>query len=260
MSHLQITAVDTEGRRVHGPITALLTPAQGSARRASGPNPLAIAGLATGPSIPFRCQVSAPGYCTVGRLVNVGANVQLETFVLPVDADKVVGTIFPGHVSLPRDVQTLVSPERYEAISDEERAGLLNITTKLRAEGLLSSVSGVYIPKRDRIIAWVSPMLWETVSTSPKFKEVSGSLHQAPEGWFSAKSFKTGEPAGNLQVTFFRRGVEWMADIDIDDAGGFAHTFQVVRNAVTRETTHPYNIHEILRMQGLDPGYSLSPL
>ena len=47
-----------------------------------------------------------------------------------------------------------------------------------------------------------------------------------------------------------------MADIDIDDASGIEHVFQVLRNAITGKPTHPYYIHDILvRFQEIDPGY-----
>ena len=47
-----------------------------------------------------------------------------------------------------------------------------------------------------------------------------------------------------------------VADIDIDDAAGLEHLFQVVRNAITGRPTHPFNIHEILVFhQKIDPGY-----
>jgi len=46
-------------------------------------------------------------------------------------------------------------------------------------------------------------------------------------------------------------------DMDIDDAQGFDHIFQVVGN-LFGGPTHPYNIHEILfASQELDPGYRL---
>ena len=49
-----------------------------------------------------------------------------------------------------------------------------------------------------------------------------------------------------------------MADIDIDDANGVEHLFQVLRNAITGRPTHPYEIHELLvSYQKLDPGYTL---
>jgi hypothetical protein len=61
-----------------------------------------------------------------------------------------------------------------------------------------------------------------------------------------------------LQLTFFVKGDEWVADIDIDDAGGLEHVFQVLRNKLSGRPTHPYNIHEILvKFQQLDPGYRL---
>jgi len=46
-------------------------------------------------------------------------------------------------------------------------------------------------------------------------------------------------------------------DMDIDDAGGFDHVFQVIGN-VFSGGTHPYNIHQILiASQELDPLYQL---
>jgi hypothetical protein len=49
-----------------------------------------------------------------------------------------------------------------------------------------------------------------------------------------------------------------VADIDIDDAAGLEHVFQVVRNALSGRPTHPYDIHEILlAYQEIDPGYNL---
>jgi hypothetical protein len=45
-------------------------------------------------------------------------------------------------------------------------------------------------------------------------------------------------------------------DVDIDDAAGLGHVFQVLRNTLTGRPTHPYDIHEILvSYQQLDPGY-----
>jgi hypothetical protein len=53
------------------------------------------------------------------------------------------------------------------------------------------------------------------------------------------------------------KGDECLADIDIDEAGGFEHIFEVVQHAVTSDPTHPYDVHEILVFrQKIDPGYS----
>jgi hypothetical protein len=53
------------------------------------------------------------------------------------------------------------------------------------------------------------------------------------------------------------KGNNCVADIDIDDAAGLEHVFQVLRNKLSGKPTHPYNIHEILvGFQHLDPGYT----
>jgi hypothetical protein len=89
------------------------------------------------------------------------------------------------------------------------------------------------------------------------FHKVSGSLHKPPPGFVDAESFKTSDKYGNLQLTFFTNGEAFKADIDIDDAGGLEHVFQVLRNKLSGNPTHPYNIHEILvGHQHLDPGYT----
>jgi hypothetical protein len=76
----------------------------------------------------------------------------------------------------------------------------------------------------------------------------------------AAGSFKTGDLFGNLQVTLFQNDAQCRADIDIDDAAGLGHVFQVARNHLTGEPTHPYNIQQILiAHQHLDPGYRLVP-
>jgi hypothetical protein len=92
------------------------------------------------------------------------------------------------------------------------------------------------------------------------FHEVSGKLHTPPPGFVAADSFKTLERYGNLQITFFCKPetLEFLADVDIDDAQGIEHVFQVVRNRLSGGETHPYDIHEILlQHQRLDPGYRL---
>jgi len=98
------------------------------------------------------------------------------------------------------------------------------------------------------------------VQNSPLFHNVSAELHDPVPGYTITDSFKTFDHYGNLQLTFQRRGVagdDYVADVDIDDAQGIEHLFQVLRNTVTGPT-NPYDIHDILVMdQRLDPGYSL---
>ena len=76
-----------------------------------------------------------------------------------------------------------------------------------------------------------------------------------------AKSFKTRDRYGNLQLTFFASTTAPLAfklDADIDDAGGIEHAFQVLDHWMTHGETHPFDIHEILTFyQRLDTGYEL---
>jgi hypothetical protein len=114
----------------------------------------------------------------------------------------------------------------------------------------------------DRFFAFVDKELREQVKHSVNaglFHSVPEILHHLPDefvGFDHAGSFKTDDHFGNLQLTFFTKGMEWVADIDIDDAGGLGHIFQVIKNHFTNQPTHPYNIHEILMAhQHLDAGY-----
>lgn len=87
-----------------------------------------------------------------------------------------------------------------------------------------------------------------------------GSLHEPPDGMVPAGSYKTSDAFGNLQVTLFQSSTDCRADVDIDDAAELGHVFQVARNHVTRQPTHPFNIQQILiAHQHLDPGYRLVP-
>jgi hypothetical protein len=104
----------------------------------------------------------------------------------------------------------------------------------------------------DRVFADVQVGLRDLVKsavTNGKFYAAPDRLHQPPPGFVSAGSFKTFDEYGNLQLSFFASGaapLTFKVDADIDDAAGLGHTFQVIRNFVTRGTTHPYDIHQIL--------------
>jgi hypothetical protein len=176
----------------------------------------------------------------------------------------------------------------YDAIMVDniKLAGLHNIACKTTATvfadgtNVLSLVKELRVVRGDRFFAFVERGLREETLNSISsglFHKVSGSLHKLPpefetfeptdtglapadsSGFKPADSFKTNDHFGNLQLTFFRRGDEFVADIDIDDAAGIEHVFQVLHNHFTGEPTHPYNIHEILvAHQHLDPKYTFN--
>jgi hypothetical protein len=158
----------------------------------------------------------------------------------------------------------------YEGLPDSSRAGLLNIFAKLEhtqldgGGGVADHVAGLYRVRGDRVFADVGVPLRDLVKNevvSGRFSKVSGSLHTPPPGFHDAGSFKTNDPFGNLQITFFASDgapLAFKADIDIDDAQGLAHGFQVLRNWVCDVATHPFDIYQILVYhQGIVPAYAL---
>jgi hypothetical protein len=198
--------------------------------------------------------------------------------VFPVDPVKVRSVRFPPFADLAKWLQATLGRSRdvlgfagakgaalYGKLDDTRRAGLLNIAAKSQATPLANGktvseyIRRLLIVSGDRIHAAVPNELVVEVSHAASaglFHAVDGSLHKPPEGFALGDSFKTEDHYGNLQVTFFSRGDEHIADIDIDDAAGLEHVFQVVGHAVTGRPTHPYDIHEILvQHQQLDPGY-----
>lgn len=160
------------------------------------------------------------------------------------------------------------SPVSYDELGAEplRRAGLLNLHAKMQAQRVggkpaFESVRRIEAVEQDRIFAWVGKDLLDraeadTQSLSP----ADGSLHSFRDFKF-LRSFKSFERTGNVQFTFFRGqgGPEGtlLCDCDIDDHQGIAHAFDVIGHRLTGEETHPYDIHQVLWTQGIDPGYRL---
>lgn len=203
--------------------------------------------------------------------------------MFPVNPKKVMGVTFPKYNKLPNDGQTLLGKSDkvlafegktgealYDALENEnlKRAGLLNILAKTNVTRLsngrtvLSYLQDLRELRGDRFFVVTSKELREETKNSIAdglFHEADQSLHHLPaqfSGFTPAGSFKTGDRYGNLQLTFFMKGDECVADIDIDDASGLEHFFQVLNNMLPGNSTHPYTIHQILiAFQKIDPGY-----
>ncbi len=162
------------------------------------------------------------------------------------------------------------SAEAWNGLNNEPRGGLLNLYCKMNATQLAGErpvtdfVQKVerFLPAR--IFTRVDPNLINLVrGAAQTFHAVPGALHSFDPPWQPTvpdNSWKTFDPAGNIQLTFATDGNNnFLADIDIDDHQGIQHAFDVIQHKVTGKDTHPYDIHEILIFfQHLDPGYTFA--
>ncbi len=246
-------------------------------------NEIIVAGLSRFPNGHYSLEIDAHSYQTVSQFVNIGPSGATEVeFVLPVDPARVTSVRFPRYSLLAADAQKVLEASTdvlgfekksgeslYNAMDDIRRAGFLNLVTKASSTRLengktvLSYIGPLTEVRGDRFFASIqSDLISETRHSVANtiFHPVDEALHEPPPGFEPAGSYKTSDHYGNLQLSFFSGPSERFAlDMDIDDAQGLDHIFQVIRNFVTGQPTHPYNIHEILvQFQKLDPGYRLN--
>ncbi len=281
---LNFNLTDVSGARIREDINVELrhiTTGRQLRARLKGGRSTSIVNLPSQPDSVYSVLIDPPSYLPVSQFVAVkpsGTTVLDLTF--PVDPRKVKQLKPATFATLSDDAKrvleasdgVLLFEEKtgaalYGALDDVRRAGLLNIFAKTRAttfasgRHVLSFVMKLLEIRGDRFFATVQRELREEAKNAVHaglFVEAPELLHHPPEGFEQAGSYKTADHYGNLQLSFFARGDEWRADIDIDDASGLAHAFQVLRNALTDRPTHPYDIHEILvHYQRLDPGYLL---
>jgi len=158
----------------------------------------------------------------------------------------------------------------YDALGDEETAGLLNLYAKMAMTGLPDHqtawdyVTDLYRIRPDRIFANVKVDFRDAVKAAEQinlFNAAPDNQHTPPPSYTRAGSFKSRDRAGNLQLTFFASAaapINFKIDADIDDANGLGHVFQVLSHWLTGSDTHPYDIHEILEYdQRLELPYDL---
>ncbi len=206
---------------------------------------------------------------------------------VPVDPSKVVSISGPDFKQLTPAAQNILNgaqcpsfarvdgsfvtgSELYTQLDNRPlfKACFLNIVAKSAATPLpggstcLDRYLGLLSIAQDRLFLQTTAALVEEASHSSLFHPVSELLHTPLPGYHKVASFKTFDHYGNLQLTFQRRGDvgnDYVVDVDIDDAQGIEHLFQVVRNAVAGPT-NPYNIHDILLQQNpkVDPEYQFT--
>ena len=247
-------------------------------------SPFLVPALIGPPNNRYKIQIDAPGYRPAGFFTSAQEVDSPESRVvfMAVDPSKVVRVGFPDFEKIPAEAQSLLSrsddvlgfqnkigSELYKNLGDLRCAGFLNIVAKSRRTRLSNGrtvlsyfgeeVSKLREVRRDRFFAEVPKELREETKNSVAddiFHDAPGLLHRPPDGFKAAGSFKTADRAGNLQLSFFAKGDNFVVDVDIDDSSGFAHVFQLIQNI--GGSTHPYNIHQILvRAQEIDPEYRL---
>jgi hypothetical protein len=277
---LNLSVVDVYGEMVDEPIDIFLrhqTLSENLAVRDQKPaRTMEIRGLRQSPQGRYRIEVDGPSYLAVSWFINIPSGEPGNLSVtLPVNKDRVVDIHFPAFAALDDDVKRVLDAstiggqsgrQLYDGFDAVRRAGFLNLVTKAghtRLPGnktVLSHLTSITEQRGDRLFALINGALHSevvTCVTDSLFHKVDNTLHQPPAGFHPVDSYKTLDHYGNLQLTFSQNSdQQWSVDMDIDDAQGFEHIFQVVHNGITRQPTHPYNIHEILvEFQELDPGY-----
>lgn len=223
-----------------------------------------------GPGTLYQVTVGARhfrSYSFFQRMVAGGKNTPSDGRVLLVaDVKKVKGITAPSFGELAEGARRMAgSQQHYDGLSHMEKACLLNIAAKARhatAAGCLRHVGRALKVEQDRCFCEVSASMPGFLQRSEMFKTVDSSLHKPLEGYTRQESFKSRDAHANLQVTLMRKGAtdEWAADIDIDEASGIEHGFEVIRNRVTHGKTNPYQVRELLLLaewqeRTLDPGY-----
>ena len=251
------------------------------ARNVDASKKITITDLRSGPEGLYRIEIDPPSFLPVNRFVTIPAGRAGElTVTCPVDPNKVIRASFPSYESLPDDSTRVLEASGavlgfpgksgaalYGAMDDLRKAGMMNVLAKSArtrypsGNSVVDYLTALREVRQDRFFANVSQALRDETKNSVAtgfFRPVSASQHTPPEGFTTGGSFKTLDSYGNLQLTFWQKAGEWVADIDIDDAAGLEHLFQVVRNTLSGRPTHPYDIHEILiAYQEIDPKYDL---
>jgi hypothetical protein len=224
-----------------------------------------------GPGTLYQVRIDAPNYRPYGffqRMVADAKNSPSDGRVLLVtDVRRVKGITAPPFHRLSANARRVArDAAAYDSLHPMLKACLLNVCAKAAhaSSGRCLKLIGPALSlQRDRCFCQVDPALPAFLQRSALFRTVNGSLHQPLEGYLRQESYKTLDPHANLQITLMHNPQtnQWAADIDIDEAAGFSHGFEVIRNRLTGGRTNPYQVRELLLLadwqeRTLDPGYT----
>lgn len=165
-----------------------------------------------------------------------------------------------------RDLVGLNGAALYSAMGPLRKAAMLNLITKARhatAGGAFRFLEGqtLLVLRQDRCFTTIHPGIEAFLSESKKFKSAPGLLHKPLPGYERRASFKSRDDHANLQISLMRETAtgRMAADVDIDEAAGIEHGFEVIRNRF-KGRTNPYLVRDLLILSEpeemtLDPGY-----
>jgi hypothetical protein len=232
----------------------------------------------------YRVLLMPTNYRTIQFFLRIMENeiTTRKPVIFPVDPAKVVNITAPAIDALPRPLQDLLGKATvdgftdaagaplqgaalYNALPPLPKAALLNLYTKSAAvqlgdgQSAFDKLGTMVRLKQDRLFAKTSAALLEETQQDTFFHQVPETLHESVAPYRLVISYKTRDAQGNLQLTFSRNGDsgdDYLVDMDIDQAQGIGHIFEVLQNAVTSGLTNPYDVREILVAdQKLQPLY-----
>ena len=164
-----------------------------------------------------------------------------------------------------RDLLGLSGAQLYGALGPLRKAFLLNVFAKARhasSAGCGRFMRTLLVLRQDRCFCMVDDAMPGFLNDSDRFITAPGALHKPlPRFQMVDTSYKSTDSHANLQVAFMQHQDtgELAADIDIDEASGFRHGFEVIRNAVTKGKTNPCLVRDLLLLRDpvgeLDPHY-----
>lgn len=239
-------------------------------RRAEIP-PLADVEIPARETKTYRLVATADRYATVSRIVS--GTVDSVGLILPVRANAVVGFEWPDEfpeipgVEWPDGSGLLATSVRLGDARDDgwKIASLLNVWAKLWTTTIGVAPAALFVTdtlevRRDRVFFRLSADALALLEDADNVDRVPSDLHHPPAGFESYEngvSIKTRDAVANLQIsTFVGPSGDVIADVDLDEARGFRHVFEVVKNHATGSKTDPVEILSLLvAVQNIDPGY-----
>lgn len=280
---LRLRLVDVYGHKIDDNVDISLkhTVASHSSRlkHINAAKPITITNLFGGR---YNIHIKPARYHSVTRSLVLGnRGITNETFVLPVNRDRVRKVEFPGFHLLARDLKQVLERSKiedlkemggeslYAVLDDTRKAGLLNLYARMRAtvfqdgKNAFSYVDSLKLLREDSLLAVVRRSLRRATEGAVSYRlfhATPATLHTPPAGYSGLGSFKTLENYGNLQLTFFGKPKArvMIMDARIDDGQGIQHVFQAVDHSSSNGHSHPYDVHEILlEFQKIDPGFRL---